>query len=77
MISCEGELRNGKKYAELAYFMTISGNSGVQKRMAFEEKKEFPRNFSKKEFPRNLQKVFPPKLMIQKYRPKNTDTGCT
>ena len=26
MISCEGELRNGKKYAELAYFMTISGN---------------------------------------------------
>ena len=24
MISCEGELRNGKKYAELAYFMTIS-----------------------------------------------------
>ena len=25
MISCEGELRNGKKYAELAYFMTILG----------------------------------------------------
>ena len=30
MISCEGELRNGKKYAELAYFMTISGNSGIK-----------------------------------------------
>ena len=35
MVSCKGELRNGKKYAQLAYFMTISGNSGVQKRMAF------------------------------------------
>ena len=31
----------------------------------FEEKKEFPRNFSKKEFPRNLKKVFPPKLTVQ------------
>ena len=34
MISCEGELRNGTKYAELAYLLLISGNSGVQKRMA-------------------------------------------
>jgi len=32
-VSCEGELRNRKKYAELAYFKTISGNSGVQKRL--------------------------------------------
>jgi len=32
--SCEGELRNGIKYTELAYFKTISGNSGVQKQMA-------------------------------------------
>ena len=30
MISCEGELRNGTKYAELAYLLPISGNSGVQ-----------------------------------------------
>ncbi len=44
MISCEGELRNGKKYAEMAYFMTISGNSGVHKRMACPEaeSKDFP-----------------------------------
>jgi hypothetical protein len=42
----------------------------------FEEKKEFPRNFSKKEFPQNLKKVFPPKLTVQQYQPKNTDTGC-
>jgi hypothetical protein len=34
----------------------------------FEEKKEFPRNFSKKEFPRNLKKVFPPKFTVN-----NTD----
>jgi len=34
MISYEGEFRNGKKYAELAYLLLISGNSGVQKRMA-------------------------------------------
>ena len=34
MISYEGEFRNGKKYAELAYLLPISGNSGVQKRMA-------------------------------------------
>ena len=34
MISCEGELRNGTKYAELAYLFLISGNSGVQKCMA-------------------------------------------
>ncbi len=26
----------GKKYAELAYFLAISGNSGVQKGMALE-----------------------------------------
>jgi hypothetical protein len=39
-------------------------------RPPFEEKKEFPRNFSKKEFPRNLQKMFPPKLTVQKYQPK-------
>jgi hypothetical protein len=36
MISCEGELRNGKKYAELAYILPVSGNSGVQKRMAYQ-----------------------------------------
>jgi hypothetical protein len=42
----------------------------------FEEKKEFPRNFSKKEFPRYLKKVFPPNFSVQQYRPKNTDTGC-
>ena len=34
MISCEGELRNGTKYAKLAYLLPISGNSGVQKCMA-------------------------------------------
>jgi hypothetical protein len=39
-------------------------------RPPFEEKKEFPRNFSKKEFPQNLKKVFPPKLTVQQYRPK-------
>jgi hypothetical protein len=33
----------------------------------FEEKKEFPLNFSKKEFPRNLKKVFPPKLTVLQY----------
>ena len=33
-ISCEGELRNGTKYTELAYLFLISGNSGVQKCMA-------------------------------------------
>ena len=32
MIPCKGELRNGKKYAELEYLLPISGNSGVQKR---------------------------------------------
>jgi hypothetical protein len=41
----------------------------------FEEKKEFPQNFSKNKFPRNLQKVFPPKLMVQKYRPKKLIPG--
>jgi len=45
-------------------------------RPPFEEKKEFLRNYSKKEFPQNLKKVFPPKLSVQQYRPKNTDTGC-
>ncbi len=34
MIFCEGEVRNGTKYAKLAYLLLISGNSGVQKRMA-------------------------------------------
>ena len=34
MISCEGELRNGTKYAKLVYLLTISGISGVQKQMA-------------------------------------------
>jgi hypothetical protein len=41
----------------------------------FEEKKEFPQNFSKKEFPRKLKNVFPLKFTVQQYRPKNTDTG--
>ena len=36
MISCEGELRNGTKYAELAYLLPFSGNSGVQKCMAYQ-----------------------------------------
>ncbi len=39
MISCEGELRNGIKYTKLAYFLSISGNSDVQKCMAFGEEK--------------------------------------
>jgi hypothetical protein len=39
MISCEGKLRNGTMYAKLAYLLPISGNSGVQKRMAFGEEK--------------------------------------
>ncbi len=30
----KGEVGIGKKYAELAYFSAISGNSGVQKGMA-------------------------------------------
>jgi hypothetical protein len=34
MIFCEGELRNGTKYAKLAYLLLISGNYGIQKRMA-------------------------------------------
>ena len=34
MISCKGALRNGKKYAELAYLLLTSENSGVQKQMA-------------------------------------------
>ena len=34
MIFCKGELRNGTKYAKLAYLFPISGNSGVQKCMA-------------------------------------------
>ena len=34
MISCEGKLKNGSKYDKLAYLLTISGNSGVQQRMA-------------------------------------------
>ncbi len=39
MISCEGELRNGTKNTKLAYLLPISGNSGVQKHMAFGEEK--------------------------------------
>ena len=35
MIFCEGELRNGTKYAELVYLLPISGNSGIQKCMIF------------------------------------------
>jgi hypothetical protein len=31
MISYKGELRNGTTYAEMAYLLLISGNSGVQK----------------------------------------------
>jgi len=38
-------------------------------RPLFEQKKEFPRNFSKKEFPRKLKNVFPPKITVQQYRP--------
>ena len=34
VVSWEGDFRNGKKYAELAYLKMISGNSGEQKRMA-------------------------------------------
>ena len=34
MIFCKDELRNGKKYAKLAYLLLISGNSGIQKHMA-------------------------------------------
>ena len=37
MISYEGEFRNRKKYAELAYLLPISRNSGLQKRMAYED----------------------------------------
>ena len=40
------------------------------------KKKGIPGNFSKKEFPQNLKKVFPPKLTVQQYRSKNTETGC-
>ena len=36
-VSYEGEFRNGKKYAKLVYLLPISGNSGVQKRMALAE----------------------------------------
>ena len=39
MIFCDGELRNGTKYAELAYLLPISGNSGKQNRMVLGEKK--------------------------------------
>ena len=38
MISCEGKLRNGTKYAELVYLLAITGNSGVQKHMAYRGK---------------------------------------
>ncbi len=44
--------------------------------IAGRQSRQFPRNYSKKEFPQNLKKVFPPKLPVQQYRPKNTDTGC-
>jgi len=46
-------------------------------RPSFEEKKEFPRNFSKKEFPRILKKVIPPKLTVQQYQPTNTNNNNT
>jgi hypothetical protein len=35
MIFCKGEGWTGKKYAKLAYFTAISGNSGIQKGRAF------------------------------------------
>ena len=41
MISCKGELRNGTKYAELAYLLPISRNSGVQKQMDYQETTEW------------------------------------
>jgi hypothetical protein len=34
MISCKGKGLTGKKYAELASFLVISGNIGVQKERA-------------------------------------------
>ncbi len=37
IISCIGRAWTGKKYAKLAYFQVISGNSGVQKGTAFME----------------------------------------
>jgi hypothetical protein len=36
MISCKGELRNGKKYTKLAFLLPISGNFGLQKRIAYQ-----------------------------------------
>ena len=39
MVSLRARLGIGKKYAELAYFSANSGNSGVQKRVAFGEEK--------------------------------------
>ena len=37
MISCKGELRNGTIYAKLPYLLPISGKSGVQKRMSYQD----------------------------------------
>ncbi len=37
MISCKDHGLTGKKYAELVYFPEISGNSGIQKGVAFTE----------------------------------------
>jgi len=60
-----------KKLAGAPFFLRRGGfGPHLGTSPPFEEKKEFPRNFSKKEFSRNLQKVFPPKLTVQKYRPK-------
>ncbi len=49
MISCKGELRNGKKYAGLAYLLLISGNSRLQKQMASKEKHNTAFKSSKKD----------------------------
>jgi hypothetical protein len=66
-----------KKLAGAPFFLRRGGLGPLfEHRPPFEEKKEFVRNFSKKEFPQNLKKVFPPKLTVQQYQPKNTDTGC-
>ena len=59
------------------YDIPVSGEAHCTLRPPFEEKKEFPRNFSKKEFPRNLKKVFPPKLNTDRKIPipAVSDTG--
>ncbi len=78
MIFCEGELSNGTKYTKLAYLLLISGNSDVQKRMAFgEEKLVAPLIAIPKAEPSSLRKLFIPFFvsLYVGYVPASNDLG--